>query len=155
MTAPKLIWTSTDKSVVQVTADKKDTQKAVLLVKGEGNAVITVKSADAAGASYSFAVEVKNLAPRVEGTRVSVNTALDYTVSEGRSIAYRFYGYTEIVEAYDNAVTDWAFYKRPRKPLKRKKKPVCRQRTLPSMRDRRGRKEGHSGDAREPGFKER
>lgn len=121
MTAPKLIWTSTDKSVVQVTADKKDTQKAVLLVKGEGNAVITVKSADAAGASYSFAVEVKNLAPRVEGTRVSVNTALDYTVSEGRSIAYRFYGYTEIVEAYDNAVTDWAFYKKTQKTFEKEK----------------------------------
>ena len=114
--APKLIWTTTDKTVAQITpAGKNDTQNAKLLIKGEGNAIITVKSTDAAGASYSFIVEVKNIAPHVDGNKVSVNTALDYTISEGREIAYKYYGFTEIVEAYDNKVTDWKFYQKTQK----------------------------------------
>ncbi len=120
--APKLIWTSTDNSVAQITpASKNDTQNAKLLIKGEGNAIITVKSTDAAGASYSFIVEVKNIAPHVDGNKVSVNTALDYTIYEGRDIAYKYYGFTEIVEAYDNKITDWKFYKKTQKTFEKEK----------------------------------
>lgn len=122
MAAPKLIWTSSDKTVAQITpAGKDDTQNAKLLIKGEGNTIITVKSTDAAGISYSFAVEVKNIAPRVEGNKTTINTALDYTIAEGRNIAYHFYGFIEIAEAYDNQVTDWTFYKKTQKTFEKEK----------------------------------
>jgi len=114
--APELIWSTTDKTVAQITpAGKTDTQNAKLLIKGAGNAIITVKSKDAAGISYSFVVEVENIAPHVDATNISVNTALDYEISEGRDIAYKFYGFVELVEAYDNEVTDWTFYKKTKK----------------------------------------
>lgn len=111
----KFTWACTDKSVVAIVADKMDSTKAVLTVKGDGNALVTVKSADKAGATYVFAVEVKNIAPRVDGFKLTVNTALDYSKDEAKNIAYNFYGFTEIVEAYDNNVTEWAFYNKTKK----------------------------------------
>lgn len=120
--APALTWTTTDNSVVQIApVSKTDTQNANLLVKGEGNAIITVQSTDEAAASYTFVVEVKNLAPHVDGSKVTVNTALDYTISEGRDIAYKFNGFTELVEAYDNEVTEWDVYKKTQKTFEKEK----------------------------------
>ena len=114
--APELIWTTTDKTVAQITpASKTDTQNAQLLIKGEGNAIITVQSKDAAGVKYSFIVEVKNIAPHVDANKISVNTALDYEISAGRDIAYKFNGFVELVEAYDNEVVTWQFYKKTQK----------------------------------------
>lgn len=114
--APELVWTTTDKTVAQITpASKTDTQNAKLLIKGEGNAIITVKSKDAAGAKYSFVVEVKNIAPHVDATNITINTALDYEIAAGRDIAYKYNGFVEIVEAYDNEIDTWKFYKKTQK----------------------------------------
>lgn len=116
ITAPEFVWTTTDKTVAMITpASKTDTQNAKLLIKGEGNAIITVKSKDAAGVSYSFVVEVKNIAPHVDANKISVNTALNYEIGEGRDIAYKFNGFVELVEAYDNQVETWKFYKKTQK----------------------------------------
>ncbi len=114
--APGLVWTTTDKTVAQIMpASKTDTTNAKLLIKGEGNAIITVQSKDAAATKYSFVVEVKNIAPHVDAPKISVNKALDYEVGEGRDIAYKFYGFVELVEAYDNEVVSWSFYKKKAK----------------------------------------
>lgn len=116
MEGQNFIWTTTDKTVAMVNpASKTDTQNANLLIKGEGNAVITVKSKDTAGVSYSFIVEVKNIAPRLNGNKVTVNTALDYKIGEGRDIAYKYYGFIELVEAYDNKITSIDYYKKTKK----------------------------------------
>lgn len=114
--APELIWSTTDKTVAQITpASKTDTQNAKLLIKGEGNAIITVQSKDLGAKKYSFIVEVKNIAPHVDATKISMNKALNYEISEGRDIAYKFYGFVELVEAYDNEIVTWEFYKKKAK----------------------------------------
>ena len=116
MEGQNFIWTTTDKTVAMVSpAGKNDSINANLLIKGEGNAVITVKSTDVAGVSYSFIVEVKNIAPRLNGNKVTVNTALDYRIGEGRDIAYKYYGFIELVEAYDNKITSIDYYKKTKK----------------------------------------
>lgn len=114
--APGFVWTTTDKTVAQITpASKTDTKNAKLLIKGEGNAIITVQSQDAAATKYSFIVEVKNIAPHVDAPKISINKALNYEIGEGRDIAYKFYGFVELVEAYDNEVVSWTFYKKKAK----------------------------------------
>ncbi len=114
--APELVWSTTDKTVVTITpASKKDTQNAKLVVKGEGNAIITVQSKDDAGIKYSFVVEVKQIAPRVDATKITINTALDYDINEGREIAYKYNGFVEVVEAYDNEIETWTFYKKTKR----------------------------------------
>lgn len=114
--APELVWSTTDKTVAQIApVSKTDTQNAKLLIKGEGNAIITVQSKDAAATKYSFIVEVENIAPHVDANKISLNTALNYENSEGRNIAYKFYGFVELVEAYENEIVDWTFYKKKAK----------------------------------------
>ena len=116
ISAPALVWSTTDKTVAQITpASKTDTKNAKLLIKGEGNAVITVQSTDEAAAKYTFIVEVKNIAPHVDAPKISVNKAVNYETGEGRDIAYKFYGFVELVEAYDNEVVSWSFYKKKAK----------------------------------------
>lgn len=120
ITPPELVWTTTDKTVAQITpASKADTKNAKLLIKGEGNAIITVQSKDAAATKYTFVVEVKNIAPHVDAPKISVNKALNYEIGEGRDIAYKFYGFVELVEAYDNEVVDWTFYKKKAKTFEK------------------------------------
>lgn len=113
-------WSSSDTSVVKVApASKTDTLGAVLTIVGEGNAIITVKSTDKAQKTETFRVEVKNIAPRVNPSKVSVNTALDYTTGEGKDIAYKFCGFVEVVEAYGNEIKEWHFYQKSQKTFEK------------------------------------
>ena len=102
----KLVWKSTDKSVVDVKAvDKKDTHKVKVTAKGEGHAVLTVTAKDKAGYQASLNVEVQNHAPRVNTQKTTVNLAYDYNTLAGKGLASEE-GLVEIVPAYEGTISN-------------------------------------------------
>lgn len=99
----KIAWSTTDKSVISVKADR-DTHTATVTVKGEGHAILTAKAKDAAGHSDALNIEIRNRAPRVDTSKVTVNLAYDYKTDDGRSLALNSSGAVEIVPAYKEII---------------------------------------------------
>ncbi|MCM1553178.1 MAG: Ig-like domain-containing protein, partial [Butyrivibrio sp.] len=100
-----LQWSTSDKTVATVAADKQDTHTAKVTVKGEGHTVITAKAKDARGYSATLNLEVQNHTPRVDTNKATVNIAYDYDNSNGKSLASAG-GLVEIVPVYNESVTE-------------------------------------------------
>jgi len=97
-------WKTTDKSVVSVAYQKKASHQAVVTVKGEGHAVLTVSAADETSYETSLDVEIRNHKPRINTAKTTVNIAYDYKEPAGMDLAYNSYGAIELVEAYGNSI---------------------------------------------------
>lgn len=95
----KLTWSSSDNKVVTVKVSK-DTHSAEVKIVGEGHAILTAKVKDKAGHTATARVEIRNLAPRVDVSKVMVNPAYDYDSAEGRRLAFENAGAVEIVPVY-------------------------------------------------------
>lgn len=95
----KLTWSSSDKKVVTVKTSK-DTHSAEVKIVGEGHAILTAKVKDKAGHTATARIEIRNLAPRVDVSKVTVNPAYDYDSAEGRRLAFENAGAVEIVPVY-------------------------------------------------------
>lgn len=96
----KLNWISSDKKVVTV-KPSKDTHSAEIKIVGEGHAILTAKVKDKAGHTATAQIEIRNRAPRVSVSKVTVNPAYDYDSAEGRRLAFENGGAVEIVPAYN------------------------------------------------------
>ena len=109
----QLIWSTDDVSVAQF-ADKspKDSTKNILKYKGVGNTYVNVTSADKAAESTSMVVQFRDVAPIIENTTVTVNTALDYASPIGRMIAEKEKNYVVIApkHAYGDDITSVVIY---------------------------------------------
>ena len=99
ITATKLTWTISDKSVADIDAKASDRNPTVK-IKGEGHAVIQVTAGDEAKASAQYRLEVRNYKPRVEGDKITINTAYDYTSEEGYRLSAKQYGVISVATAY-------------------------------------------------------
>lgn len=104
-TDTKLAWSITDKSVATISVSA-DTRTATVNVKGGGHAVIQITAKDAAGVSAQWRLEIQDHKPRIEMSKVTVNTAYDYDSSEGRRLAYNQKGSIEIVPVYGESIND-------------------------------------------------
>ena len=104
-TDTKLAWSITDKSVATLSVSA-DTRTATVNVKGGGHAVIQITAKDAAGVSAQWRLEIQDHKPRIETSKVTVNTAYDYDSSEGRRLAYNQKGSLEIVPVYGESIVD-------------------------------------------------
>lgn len=104
-TGTKLAWSITDKSVATISVSA-DTRTATVNVKGGGHAVIQITAKDAAGVSAQWRLEIQDHKPRIETSKVTVNTAYDYDSSEGRRLAYNQKGSIEIVPVYGESIND-------------------------------------------------
>ena len=104
--ATKLKWSSSDKTVIDVKADSKNTHNAKVTVKGEGHAVITVVADDNFKYQVTLNVEIQNHAPRVDKSKVTVNTAYDYNNGEGMDLAAANGGILEIVPVYGSKINE-------------------------------------------------
>lgn len=104
-TDTKLAWSITDKSVATISVSA-DTRTATVNVKGGGHAVIQITAKDAAGVSAQWRLEIQDHKPRIETSKVTVNTAYDYDSSEGRRLAYNQKGSIEIVPVYGESIND-------------------------------------------------
>lgn len=105
LTTTKLTWTISDKSVADVDAKASDRTPTVK-IKGEGHAVIQVTAGDDAKASAQFRLEVRNYKPRVEGDKITVNTAYDYGTDDGIALSARQYGVVSVASAYGDSIND-------------------------------------------------
>ncbi|MDE6662780.1 MAG: hypothetical protein K2K46_05470 [Lachnospiraceae bacterium] len=110
LTATKLTWKSSDAKVLKVAATS-DNHVANVTVKGEGHAVLTATAKDAAGHSGTLNIEIRNHAPRVNSSKVTVNKAYDFTTDEGRELAYNSLGGIEIVPVYGEYIRKVRVYK--------------------------------------------
>ena len=81
---PTLSWTSSDTKVASVKG--KDSTVEVT-AKDNGYAKLTVAAKDEGGQQTTVVVTVRNYEPHVEGSKVSVNTAVDYESIEGLNLA--------------------------------------------------------------------
>ena len=106
-----LIWTSTDKKVVTVTAEKNNSHNAFVSVKGNGHAVIAAKAKDETGLSYEINFEFRDHKPRMETKKITVNTAYDYKSEDGKNLAKAMYGTFEIAGVYGDAIENVAITK--------------------------------------------
>lgn len=108
----KLIWKISDAKVAKV-APSSDTHKATVTVIGEGHTVLTATAKDAAGRLAKLNIEIRNHAPRVNVSKVTVNTAYDYENDKGISLAAASSGAVEIVpaSAYGGSIQDVKVYK--------------------------------------------
>ena len=103
-TDTKLAWTITDKSVADIDTKTSD-RDVTVKIKDDGHAVIQVTAGDDAKASAKFNVEVRNYKPRVEGAdKVTINTAYDYTETNGRSLSARQYGIVSVTAVYRDSI---------------------------------------------------
>ncbi len=95
----KLTWSSSDKKVVTA-KPSKDTHTAEIKIVGEGHAILTAKVKDKAGHTATAQIEIRNRAPRISVSKVTVNPAYDYDSAEGRRLAYENGGAVEVVPVY-------------------------------------------------------
>ena len=104
-----LTWKSSDTKVAKITADKTDSHKATVKVAGEGHAVLTATTKDAAGRSQTLRLEIRNHAPRIDVSKVTVNTAFDYITTYpddyGLGLGYSNSGAVEVVPVYGETVS--------------------------------------------------
>lgn len=106
----KLTWKSSDAKVIAVAA-ASDAHTAAVTVKGEGHAILTATVKDAVGRSGKLNVEIRNHAPRVDTSKVTINKAYDYTTSDGHTLAYNSAGSVEVVPVYDENIEKVRVYK--------------------------------------------
>lgn len=113
----KLAWSSSDKKVATVKASK-DTHSAEVKIVGDGHTILTAKVKDKAGHTATAKIEIRNRAPRVNVSKVTVNPAYDFDSAEGRRLACENGGALEVVPVYGvekhNTVRLW---KRDKKTL--------------------------------------
>lgn len=105
-----LTWKTTDSSVATVKASTDNSHVATVTVKGEGHAILTAIAKDDAGREGTLKVEIRNHKPRVNVSKVTMNTAFDYTNSYGLSLASSTSGAVEIVPVYGEGIRDVAIY---------------------------------------------
>lgn len=106
----KLTWSSSDKKVATVKASK-DTHSAEIKIAGDGHTILTAKVKDKAGHTATARIEIRNRAPRVNVSKVTVNPAYDFDSTEGKRLACENGGALEVVPAYEavkyNTVRLW------------------------------------------------
>lgn len=95
----KLAWSSSDKKVATVKASK-DTHSAEIKIVGDGHTILTAKVKDKAGHTATAQIEIRNRAPRVNVSKVTVNPAYDFDSAEGKRLACESGGALEVVPAY-------------------------------------------------------
>lgn len=95
----KLTWSSSDKKVATVKASK-DTHSAEVKIVGDGHTILTAKVKDKAGHTATAQIEIRNRAPRVDVSKVTVNPAYDFDSEEGRRLARENGGAVEVVPVY-------------------------------------------------------
>jgi len=95
----KLAWSSSDKKVATVKASK-DTHSAEVKIVGDGHTILTAKVKDKAGHTATAQIEIRNRAPRVDVSKVTVNPAYDFDSEEGRRLARENGGAVEVVPVY-------------------------------------------------------
>lgn len=74
----KLAWSSSDKKVATVKASK-DTHSAEIKIVGDGHTILTAKVKDKAGHTATAQIEIRNRAPRVNVSKVTVNPHMTST----------------------------------------------------------------------------
>lgn len=103
-TTTKLKWSVTDKAVAELTTS--DDRNATVQIKGSGHAMIQVRAADLTGVSVGYALEMRDYSPRVEGSKLTINTAYDYANDdEGSLITASQYGFVEIIPVYSGSIS--------------------------------------------------
>ncbi len=95
----KLAWSSSDKKVATVKVSK-DTHSAEVKIVGDGHTILTAKVKDKAGHTATAQIEIRNRAPRVDVSKVTVNPAYDFDSEEGRRLARENGGAVEVVPVY-------------------------------------------------------
>lgn len=95
----KVSWSVSDKKVAAVKTSG-DTHTAEIKVVGEGHTILTAKVKDKAGHTATAQIEIRNLAPRVNVSRVTVNPAYDFESDEGKRLASENGGAVEFVPVY-------------------------------------------------------
>lgn len=95
----KLTWSSSDKKVATVKASK-DTHSAEVKIVGDGHTILTAKVKDKAGHTATAQIEIRNRAPRVDVSKVTVNPAYNFDSEEGRRLACENGGAVEVVPVY-------------------------------------------------------
>ena len=112
-----LEWKIANKNVAAVKYNKKSSHQAEMTVKGKGgNTILTVKAKDAAGYTAAMAVEIRDLSPRVDKTKVTVNTAYE-KYNYGLELAEDTGALIEIKSAYNNAIRSHEIYKEDKKTV--------------------------------------
>lgn len=107
-----LTWKTADKGVANAAAEsKKNTHTANVVIKGEGNTILTVTAKDKTGCKASLNVEIQNHAPRISSTKAEVNIAYDYNSYKGRENAMKTGG-IEITPVYGKAVANVTLWKK-------------------------------------------
>ncbi len=79
----------------------RDTRTAEIQVVGEGHTILTAKVKDKAGHTSTAQIEIRNLAPRVNVSKVTVNPAYDFDSEEGKRLACENNGAVEVVPVYE------------------------------------------------------
>lgn len=102
----KLTWKTSDAKVAKVTVDPADSHKATIKVTGEGHAVLTATAKDTPGRVGVLNVEIRNYAPRISTSSVTVNMAYDYQNSSGLSLANAASGAVEVVPVYGENLSE-------------------------------------------------
>ncbi len=95
----KLGWSVSDKKVATV-KPSRDTRTAEIKIVGEGHTILTAKAKDKAGHTSTAQIEIRNLAPRVNVSKVTVNPAYDFDSEEGKRLACENNGAVEVVSVY-------------------------------------------------------
>lgn len=107
----KLVWKSSDKKVAAVSVSG-DTHRATVSLKGEGHAVLTATAKDALGVNTTLRVEIQNHEPRVNVSKIKVNTVYDYTQEAGRTLAREYSGVLETLPVYGEELRSVLLYEK-------------------------------------------
>ncbi len=95
----KLNWSVSDGKVAKAKASR-DTHTADITVVGEGHTILTAKAKDKAGHTSTVQIEIRNRAPRVDVSKVTVNPAYDFESDEGKRLACENGGAVEVASVY-------------------------------------------------------
>lgn len=107
----KLTWKSSDKKVAALSVSR-DTHTVTVSLKGEGHATLTAVAKDISGVSAPMRVEIRNHEPRVNISKIKVNTVYDYTQEAGRKLARDFSGVLEILPVYGEKIQNVLLYEK-------------------------------------------
>ena len=89
-----------------------DTHTVTVSLKGEGHATLTAVAKDVSGVSAPMRVEIRNHEPRVNISKIKVNTVYDYTQEAGRKLARDFSGVLEILPVYGEKIQSVLLYEK-------------------------------------------
>lgn len=98
MTGTAVTWATTDNRVATVAANKDGSATVTVKAKTDGACVITATSKDIAKIQSGVMVYVRDYAPRLESTSLTMNSKRLSGVS------------TRLVESYDAEITSWKLY---------------------------------------------